>query len=115
MVSVQKSLQMCREGLPNIRTDLSVGWRNIRDKGGNLRPLTRFACWRDSSGTSGVERAKEPTAAYYRAVAEEITQVASKARFPQTRIELLELAERFRRMAIYVEHRYPSRSAQTEL
>ncbi|HUC10669.1 MAG TPA: hypothetical protein VL985_09630 [Stellaceae bacterium] len=51
-----------------------------------------------------------PTAEYYRNVADEIRQLAERSQLPEVRRELLELAERFRRMAEHVERRYPCRS-----
>jgi hypothetical protein len=51
---------------------------------------------------------RPPTAAYYRQIAIEIMELATKAQFPGVRGELLDLAERFRRMAVYVEERYPN-------
>jgi hypothetical protein len=53
---------------------------------------------------------QEPTAAYYRQVAEEIRGLARNAQTPDVRREMLEIAERFDRMADYVERRYPDRS-----
>jgi hypothetical protein len=52
----------------------------------------------------------EPTAAYYRQIAEEIRDLAANAQNPQVRREMLEIAERFERMANYIERRYPDRS-----
>jgi hypothetical protein len=43
-----------------------------------------------------------PSAGYYRQVAAEIEQLAERSQTPDVRRELLDLAERFRRMA---EHR----------
>lgn len=51
----------------------------------------------------------ERTAAYYRKIAAEIRWAAWKTRDLEVRRELLELAIRFRRMAVYVEKRYPNR------
>ena len=56
----------------------------------------------------GMTDEQEPTAAYYRKVSEEITQLAQKSQLPDVQRELLELAERFRRMADYVGKRYPN-------
>lgn len=50
-----------------------------------------------------------PTAAYYRKTAEEIRGLASKVQLPDVRREMLELAERFDRMAAYVEQHHPDR------
>jgi hypothetical protein len=50
-----------------------------------------------------------PTAAYYRQVAEQIRAFAQEARVPEVRRELLDLAERFARMALFVAQRYPDR------
>lgn len=50
-----------------------------------------------------------PTAAYYRKVAAEIRDFAMKAQVPEVRRDLLDLAERFARMADFVEKRYPAR------
>jgi hypothetical protein len=49
-----------------------------------------------------------PTAAYYRKTAREITELASRAQLPEVQRELLLLAERFGRMAAFVEKRYPN-------
>jgi nitrate/nitrite-specific signal transduction histidine kinase len=49
-----------------------------------------------------------PTAAYYREVAARIRDLAWKAQLPEVRSEMAELAERFERMAAYVEKRYPN-------
>jgi HAMP domain-containing protein len=49
-----------------------------------------------------------PNADYYRRIAKQIRELAERAQFPEVRTELLELAERFRRMAVYVERRYPN-------
>jgi hypothetical protein len=40
-----------------------------------------------------------PSAEYYRRVAAEIEQLAERSQLPDVRRELLDLAERFRRMA----------------
>jgi len=56
----------------------------------------------------GMTDEQEPTAAYYRKVAGEITELAQKSQLPDVQRELLELAERFRRMADYVGKRYPN-------
>ena len=40
-----------------------------------------------------------PTAEYYRRIAGEIEQLAERSQLPDIRRELLDLAERFRRMA----------------
>jgi len=53
--------------------------------------------------------ATERTSAYYNRISEEIMQFAWQVRDSEVRRELLELAERFRRMARYVERRYPNR------
>ena len=50
-----------------------------------------------------------PTAAYYRQIAREIREYAQDAHLPEVRRDLLDLAERFDRMALYVEKRDPSR------
>jgi hypothetical protein len=42
---------------------------------------------------------ERPTAAYYRRVADEIEQLARQTQVPDVQRELLELAERFHRMA----------------
>ena len=54
---------------------------------------------------------RRPSAAYYRQVAAEIGQLASKAQFPEIRLELLQIAERFSRMAEFVESRRPNQPA----
>jgi hypothetical protein len=51
-----------------------------------------------------------PTAEYYRNMAEEIGQLAERSQLPEICRELLDLAERFKRMADYVERRYPCRT-----
>ena len=43
--------------------------------------------------------------AYYRQIAAEITALAKKTQDPEVRRELLDLAERFRRLADHVERR----------
>jgi hypothetical protein len=53
---------------------------------------------------------QQPTAVYYRQVAQEIRDLAAIAQDPEVRREMLEIAERFERMANYVERRYPDRS-----
>jgi hypothetical protein len=50
-----------------------------------------------------------PTAAYYRQVARQIRGYARDAQLPEVRRDLLDLAERFDRMALFVEKRYPNR------
>lgn len=50
-----------------------------------------------------------PTADYYRQTAARLLAFARETRFPEVRIELLVLADRFERMARYVEQRYPHR------
>ena len=45
-----------------------------------------------------------PSAQYYRRVAAEIVQLAEQSQSPEVRRELLELAERFKRMAERREH-----------
>ena len=49
-----------------------------------------------------------PTAGYYRKVAAEIRDLACRAQVPEVRSEMADLAERFDRMAAYVEKRYPN-------
>ncbi|HEY1431200.1 MAG TPA: hypothetical protein VGF39_06180 [Stellaceae bacterium] len=49
-----------------------------------------------------------PTATYYRNIAREIRAYAQQAQLPDVQRELLDLAERFDRMARYVEKRYPN-------
>jgi hypothetical protein len=53
---------------------------------------------------------QEATAAYYRQVAKEIRDLATHAQNPDIGREMSEIAERFERMADYVERRYPDRS-----
>lgn len=55
-----------------------------------------------------MEGDQAPSAAYYRKTAGEIRDLASKAHLPEVRRELFELAERFDRMASYVEKHYPN-------
>jgi hypothetical protein len=50
-----------------------------------------------------------PTAEYYRQTAARLLAFARQTRFPEVRIELFVLADRFERMARYVEQRYPHR------
>jgi HAMP domain-containing protein len=50
---------------------------------------------------------RELTPAYYREMADEVREAARMARIPEVRSELLQLAERFERMAAYVKRRYP--------
>lgn len=50
-----------------------------------------------------------PTAAYYHETAARLRAFARESRFLEVRIELFELAQRFERMARYVERRYPER------
>jgi hypothetical protein len=54
-----------------------------------------------------------PTAEYYRKVAEEIRQLAERTQAPEVRRELLDLVERFNRMAQHIERRYPWRTGQS--
>ena len=68
-----------------------------------------------SFGKVGMAGSNEPGAEYYRALALEITEFAMKAQLSEIRGELLELAERFRRMATFVERRYPTRRGRAEL
>jgi len=49
--------------------------------------------------SSQMSDAPLPSAEYYRAVAEEIRQFAERSQLPDVRRELLDLAERFERMA----------------
>lgn len=56
-----------------------------------------------------------PTAAYYRKTAAQIRDLACRAQLPEVRSEMANLAERFDRMATYVEKRYPNgRGGQPE-
>ena len=48
-----------------------------------------------------------PTAAYYRKTAEDLRELAGNAQLPEVRRELLELAERFERLAEYLEKTDP--------
>lgn len=57
--------------------------------------------------------ASPPTAEYYRSMAEEIGQLAEKSRSPEVRRELLDLVERFTRMAAHIERRHPDRAGQS--
>ena len=50
-----------------------------------------------------------PNADYYRRIAVQIVELAGKAQHPEVRVQLLELAQRFGRMAAFVERRYPER------
>lgn len=59
--------------------------------------------------TDGMTDQIAPTADYYRETAAQIRAFAQEARLPEVRGELYELAERFERMARYVEQRYPHR------
>jgi hypothetical protein len=58
----------------------------------------------------GMAEEQEPTAAYYRHVAKEMRDLATHAQNPDVRREMFEIADRFERMADYVERRYPDRS-----
>jgi hypothetical protein len=51
---------------------------------------------------------KPPTAAYYRKTAEDLRDLADKAQVPEVRRDLLQLAERFDRLAEFVEKRDPT-------
>ena len=51
---------------------------------------------------------EKPTAAYYRDTAENLRKLAGTAQLPEVRRELLELAERFDRLAEYLEKTDPS-------
>jgi hypothetical protein len=53
-----------------------------------------------------------PSADYYRQVAGQIRAFAYAARVPEVRRDLLDLAGRFDRMALYVEQRYPERRSK---
>ena len=52
---------------------------------------------------------QQPTPEYYRRMAKQMRELAGRAQLPEVRRELLEFAERFHRMAEYVERRYPER------
>ena len=56
----------------------------------------------------GMTDGPAPTAGYYRQVAGQIRAFAHEARVPEVRRDLLDLAERFERMALFVERRYPN-------
>ena len=58
---------------------------------------------------NGMPDEPAPSADYYRQVAGQIRAFAHAARVPEVRRDLLDLAERFDRMALYVEQRYPER------
>jgi len=49
-----------------------------------------------------------PSAGYYREMARKISELAIKSQIPDVRRDLVELAERFARMAAYVERRHPN-------
>jgi hypothetical protein len=49
-----------------------------------------------------------PTAAYYRKVAAQIRDLAHSVQLPEVRSEMADLAERFERLAAFVEKRYPN-------
>jgi hypothetical protein len=51
-----------------------------------------------------------PTAEYYRRVADEIRDLAERSQLPEVRRELVDLADRFRRMAEHIERRHPCRT-----
>lgn len=59
----------------------------------------------------GMSDERAPSADYYRQVAEQIRAFAYAARLPEVRRDLLDLARRFDRMALYVEERYPERQS----
>ena len=56
---------------------------------------------------------KLPTAAYYRKTAEDLRELAGNAQLPEVRRELLDLAERFDRLAEYLEKTDPSGRGKT--
>lgn len=56
---------------------------------------------------SGEQR---PSAEYYRNTAEEIRRLAERAQLPEVRRDLLDLADRFERLADFVDRRDPCRT-----
>lgn len=52
---------------------------------------------------------QEPSAAYSRAIAAQIREFARTVELSEVSSEMVDLAERFERMAAYVEKRYPNR------
>ena len=93
---------------------MPYGWRALVVKLGNPIVL-RLVSDEGSFGQLEMTSSNEPGAEYYRALALEITDFAMKAQLSEIRRELLELAERFRRMAIFVERRHPTRRGRAEL
>jgi hypothetical protein len=68
------------------------------------RPMT--CVWVEfTSGGVIVGDTRAPGADYYRQTAEEIRQFARRSRFPEISTELFEIADRFDRMAAFVEGR----------
>jgi len=72
--------------------------------------FARYRCWfawspdEQRSGLPDLSGATEmsdprPSAEYYRRIAAEIEELAAQSQLPEVRRELLDLAERFRRMA----------------
>ncbi len=55
---------------------------------------------------------KLPTAEYYRNLAAEIRQLGQRAQTPEVRRDLLDMAERFDRLAEHVERRDPCRTGE---
>jgi hypothetical protein len=52
---------------------------------------------------------RQLSAADYRRLAKELDEFAARARLPDVRRDLVELARRFRQLAEFVEARYPHR------
>src|SRR5215469_7489931 len=55
------------------------------------------------AGVAAVNDADQPTPEVCREVAQQLTQMAEQARLPEIKADLLELAERFERMAVLFE------------
>ena len=99
-------------------------WAHINDVPGNLAKV--YEAWGCLSASKSIHRinalemsalasgeaVKElrglPTAAYYREVAAQMRDLARRMRLPEARSETADLAERFERMAAYVDKRYPT-------
>ena len=58
---------------------------------------------------------ERPTAAYYRKTADDLRKLAGNAQLPEVRRELLDLAERFERLAEYLKRRIRPGAAKRRL
>jgi hypothetical protein len=78
---------------------------------GALEPRAGQGCYRRGGNLpfrEGMTNDSAPTATYYRNVAREIRAYAQQVQLWEVQRDLLDLAERFDRMALYVEKRYPN-------